>query len=223
MSERRAGPEKVNASVESAKDGRRPPLTLEASNTSTGSGRRGSGVDMRAKEERVNMGSPTRWEVRSQPAIREDQAGLRRVAERSAVAAKRVMIVERRDLSSRVRSEGARARAIGESLATSMKRSVDPEGLRCLSEPGHALRVSWVGDRISHLVRKPNAGKLHVRFDERDLETETRSILQTPATERAGQQVMIAPTSTAPDLDSTRRPKCKWQTDAPRGCARRIR
>jgi hypothetical protein len=29
-----------------------------------------------------------------------------------------------------------------------------------------------VGDRISHLVRKPNAGKLHVRFDERDLETE---------------------------------------------------
>jgi integrase len=61
-----------------------------------------------------------------------------------------------------------------------------------------------VGDRISHLVRKPNAGKLHVRFDERDLETETRSISQTPATERAGQQGMIAPTSTAPDLDSTR-------------------
>jgi hypothetical protein len=28
-----------------------------------------------------------------------------------------------------------------------------------------------VGDRISHLVQKPNAGKLHVRFDERDLET----------------------------------------------------
>jgi len=51
-----------------------------------------------------------------------------------------------------------------------------------------------------------DAGKLHVRFDERDLETETWSIPQTPATERAGQQVMIAPTSTAPDLDSTRRP-----------------
>ena len=44
---------------------------------------------------------------------------------------------------------------------------------------------------------------LHVRFDERDRETETRSIPQTPATERASQQVMIAPTSTAPDLDST--------------------
>src|SRR5437868_6981661 len=92
------------------------------------------------------------------------------------------------------------------SLATSIKRSAVPEGLRCRSEPGHALRVFWVGDRINPLVPKPNAGKLHVRFDERDLETETWSILQTPATERAGQQVMIAPTPTAPDLDSTRSP-----------------
>jgi IS4 transposase len=85
--------------------------------------------------------------------------------------------------------------------------------------------VSWVGERINHLVWKPDAGKLHVRFDERDMETETRSITQTPATERAGQQVMIAPTSTAPDLDSTRRPlstgffmlselyRCRWQVE----------
>ena len=114
MSERRAGLEKVNASVEPAKDGRRPLLIREASNKCTGSGRRGSGVDMRAKEKRVNMGSPMRREVSSQPASREDQAGSRRVAERSAIAMKRVMIVERRDLSSRVRPEGARARAIGD-------------------------------------------------------------------------------------------------------------
>ena len=53
-----------------------------------------------------------------------------------------------------------------------MKRSAALESLRCLSEPGHALRVFWVGERLSHLVRKPNAGQLHVRFDERDLETE---------------------------------------------------
>jgi hypothetical protein len=90
------------------------------------------------------------------------------------------------------------------SLATSIKRSAAPEALRCLSEPGHALGVPWVGDRINPLVRKPNAGQLHVRFDERDLETEAGSIPQTPATERAGQQIMIAPTPTAPDLDSTR-------------------
>ena len=130
MSERRAGLEKVNARVEPAKDGRRPPLTLEASNASTGSGRRGSDVDMRAKEKRINMGSPTRREVSSQPASREDQAGPRRVAERSAVALKRVMTVERRGLGSRVRPEGSRARAIGDepsNLNEAFSRSRRPE------------------------------------------------------------------------------------------------
>ena len=83
MNERRRGLEKVNASVEPAKDGRRPKLALEASNIRTGSGRRGSDVDMCSKEKRVNMGSPTWREERSQPEIREEQAGLRRVAERS--------------------------------------------------------------------------------------------------------------------------------------------
>ena len=52
-----------------------------------GSGRRGSGVDMCSKEKRVNMGSPPWREERSQPEIREEQAGLRRVAERSVVCA----------------------------------------------------------------------------------------------------------------------------------------
>ena len=66
MNERRRGLEKVNASVEPAKDGRRPKLALEASNIRTGSGRRGSGVDMCSKEKRVNMGSPLWREERSQ-------------------------------------------------------------------------------------------------------------------------------------------------------------
>ena len=51
-------------------------------------------------------------EERSQPEIREEQAGLRRVAERS-VAMKRVMIVERRDLSSRATLEVQKRIAIG--------------------------------------------------------------------------------------------------------------
>ena len=96
-----SGLEKVNVSVELAKDGRRPLLALEASNIRTGSGRRGSCVDMCSKEKPVNLGSPPWREERSRPEIREEQAGLRRVAERSVVAMKRVMIVERRDLSSR--------------------------------------------------------------------------------------------------------------------------
>ena len=73
----------------------------------------GSGVDMCSKEKRVNMGSPTWREERSQPEIREEQAGLRRVAERSVVAMKRVMIVERRDLSSRATLEVQKRIAIG--------------------------------------------------------------------------------------------------------------
>lgn len=113
MNERRTGLEKVNASVEPAKDGRRPKLALEASNIRTGSGRRGSGVDMCSKEKRVNMGSPTWREERSQPEIREEQTGLRRVAERFVVAMKRVMIVEPRDLSSRATLEVQKRIAIG--------------------------------------------------------------------------------------------------------------
>ena len=103
---------------------------------------------------------------------RRTEVSTARCASSDPTAVKRVTIVEPRGLGSRVRSEGTRARAIGESLATSKKRSDTTGDLRCLSEPGHALRVFWVGERINHLVRKPNAGKLHVRFDERDLETE---------------------------------------------------
>ena len=55
MNERRIGLEKVNVSVEPAEDGRRPKLALEASNIRTGSGRRGSGVDMCSKEKPVNI------------------------------------------------------------------------------------------------------------------------------------------------------------------------
>jgi hypothetical protein len=42
---------------------------------------------MSAKERDVNTGNPIRTEERSQPEIREEQAGLNRVAERSVVCA----------------------------------------------------------------------------------------------------------------------------------------
>jgi hypothetical protein len=110
-----------------AEDVRRPKLALEASNIRTGSGRRGSGVDMCSKEKRVNMGSRFWVEERSQPEIREEQAGLRRMAERSVVARKRVMIAERRDLSSRATLEVEKRIAIG--LRPS--NPVNPRQIRC--------------------------------------------------------------------------------------------
>jgi hypothetical protein len=91
---------------------RRPPSEREASDTSTVWKNRGSGDGMSAKEREVNTGNPIRREARSQPDVREEQAGLNRVAERSVVAVKRVMIVERRDLSSRAKQEVVRARRL---------------------------------------------------------------------------------------------------------------
>ena len=127
MNYRRTGLEKVNVSFEPAEDVRRPKLALEASNIRTGPGRRGSGVDMCSKEKRVNMGSRFWVEERSQPEIREEQAGLRWMAERSVVARKRVMIAERRDLSSRATLEVEKRIAIG--LRPS--NPVNPRQIRC--------------------------------------------------------------------------------------------
>ena len=39
---------------------------------------------------------------------------------------------------------------------------------------------------MSYLVREPDAGNLHVRFDEREVETEHGQASETPADERAG-------------------------------------
>ena len=99
--ERRESLETINVTAEPMVPWRRPPSCREVSNTRTGGEHRGSGDGMSAKEQEVNTGNPIRWEERSQPEIREEQAGPNRVAERSVVAMKRVMIVEQRDLSSR--------------------------------------------------------------------------------------------------------------------------
>jgi hypothetical protein len=203
MNERRRGLEKVNASVEPAKDGRRPQLALEASNIRTGSGRRGSGVDMCSKEKRVNMGSPPWREERSQPEIREEQAGLRRVAERSVVAMKRVMIVERRDLSSRATSEVQKGIAIGHRPSN----LVNPRQIQ-MTFDGLSEGEAWLHrmqERCA-LVRKPDARKSHIRFDERDLETEETVRYSDTDMPKGSETVTAEPNSTAPDLDSTRHP-----------------
>ena len=99
--ERRESLENINVTAEPLATRRRPPSCREVSNTRTGGEHRGSGDGMSAKDQVVNTGNPIRWEERSQPELREEQTGPDRVAERSVVAMKRVMIVEQRDLSSK--------------------------------------------------------------------------------------------------------------------------
>ena len=106
--ERRASLETGNVTAEPVRNRRRPPSDWEASSKSTKQKHRGIGAGMWAKEGNVNTGSPRRRGERPQPEAREGQAGPARVAERSVVALKRVMIVERRDLSSRAMPEAAR-------------------------------------------------------------------------------------------------------------------
>jgi hypothetical protein len=95
--------------AESVRLRRRPKAGREASNTNNVRCRRGIGDGMGAKEQRVNTGSPARWGARPQLEIREDRIRPRGVTERSVIARKRVMIVERRDLSARATQEAARA------------------------------------------------------------------------------------------------------------------
>src|ERR687883_151027 len=97
--ERRESLETINVPAEPLVPGRRPPSEREASDTCTVWKHRGRGEGMSAKDQGVNTGNPIRWEASSQPEVREEQAGSHRVAERPAVASKRVTTVERRGLS----------------------------------------------------------------------------------------------------------------------------
>lgn len=110
--ERRESLETINVPAEPMVPGRRPPSEREAGDTCTVLKHRGSGDGMSAKEQGVNTGNPIWREERSQLAVREEQAGLNRVAERPAVALKRVTIVEPRGLSSRAMPEAVRARRL---------------------------------------------------------------------------------------------------------------
>ncbi|HYZ73298.1 MAG TPA: hypothetical protein VE641_09490 [Chthoniobacterales bacterium] len=73
--ERRVSLENINVTAEPLVPRRRPPSCREVSNTRTGGEHRGSGDGMSAKEQVVNTGNPIRWEERSQPELREEQAG----------------------------------------------------------------------------------------------------------------------------------------------------
>jgi hypothetical protein len=181
--ERRESLENNNVTAEPMPLWRRPPSCREVSNTRTGGEHRGSGDGMSAKEQVVNTGSPIRREERSQPEIREEQAGPNRVAERSVLAMRRVTIVEQRGLSSRSTQKqqepGRLTRVYQPHNGSVLQRALYAQAKTSPSYFGPTCA------KARYLVRKPGAGDPHARFDERDLETE----------------LLV----TAPDLDSTRR------------------
>ena len=82
------------------------------------------------------------------------------------------MPVEGRDLSSR------QTQYVGKDLE--------------IGQPINSDECSRTADGVAReakawsLVREPDAGDLHVRFDERDVETEYGSANEAPADERAG-------------------------------------
>src|SRR6266567_8935247 len=102
------------------------------------------------------------------------------------------MPVEGRDLSSRQTQYVVKTWEIGQPI-NSAKGSETADGVAREANAGS-------------LVREPDAGNLHVRFDERGVETESRSSTKAPSDERGGNRY-VRPTATAPHLDSTK-PGC---------------
>ena len=126
--ERRASLEKPNVPVEIVGANRRPKSGREESVASIFREDRGSGGGMRAKDRGVNTGDPAQCGGASQSNRRSVRigAGLSWESERSIVALKRVMIVERRDLSSRATLEVTR----GKRLAPRPSNLVKPRQLQ---------------------------------------------------------------------------------------------
>jgi hypothetical protein len=60
-----------------------------------------------------------------------------------------------------------------------------------------------VGDSMNYLVRKPDAGKPHVRFDERGVETESTASYSGTSNRKGWSPLRLRLNFTAPLLDST--------------------
>ena len=67
-----------------------------------------------------------------------------------------------------------------------------------------------MGDSMNYLVRKPDAGKPHVRFDERGVETESTASYSGTSNRKGWSPLRLRLNFTAPLLDSTnsRMPRC---------------
>jgi hypothetical protein len=63
-----------------------------------------------------------------------------------------------------------------------------------------------VGDSMNDLVRKPDAGNPHVRFDERGVETESMASYSGTSNRKGWSPLRLRLNFTAPLLDSTNSP-----------------
>jgi len=127
--ERRASLEKPNVPVEIVGANRRPKSGREESVESIFREDRGSGGGMCARDRGVNTGDPEQCFGASQGNRRSVRigAGLSWESERSVVAMKRVMIVERRDLSSRATLEVTRGKRLAPRPSNVLKPSADTD------------------------------------------------------------------------------------------------
>ena len=145
--ERRESLETINVPAEPMVPGRRPPSEREASDTCTVRKHRGRGEGMSAKDQGVNTGNPMRWAPSAQPEVREEQAGPNRVAERPAVALKRVTTVEQRGLAFKGKAKSGESAEIDVSLVT-------PESVRKLQRALYAKAKANPAYRFYTLVDK---------------------------------------------------------------------
>jgi hypothetical protein len=144
--ERRASLEKPNVPVEIVGASRRPKPGREESVKSIFREDRGNGGGMCAKDRGVNTGDPAQCLGAGQGNRRSARirVGLSWESERFVVARKRVMIVERRDLSSRATSEVTR----GKRLAPWPSNALKPRPVQT------ALNGSSEGEAGFHRVQE---------------------------------------------------------------------
>ena len=71
-----------------------------------------------------------------------------------------------------------------------------------------------MGDSMNYLVRKPDAGKPHVRFDERGVETESTASYSGTSNRKGWSPLRLRLNFTAPLLDSTNPVvSCSWDSE----------
>jgi hypothetical protein len=130
-----------------------------------------------------NTGSPNGGRRAFQPDAREGQAGPYGVADRLVVPRKLGNASGGKGPDFGYVLDATQSQESGHVARTSPKDSAVAEGT---IRVGEGQVPSWAVDRRVKPVGEPDAANPHVRFDEREVETEHGGGSEAPATERAG-------------------------------------